>query len=110
MILIFRYNARSVRSVSYHSNAKEVNIQRDVLLSIGTAITRYVSQTNALVLSFNLIHCSTNSDKYNPKNFAFKNKVFEFDLSNMNSPSKSVFEFETLHFAEQNGPVKQDIF
>ena len=107
MIPISRSKACSARSVNYHSNEKEVNIQRNVLLSIGTAITRYVSQTNALVLSFK---CSTDSDKYNPKNFAFKNKVFEFDLSNINSPSKSVFEFETSRFGEQNGPVKQDIF
>ena len=59
-------------------------------------------------LQFDL--CSTDSDKYNPKNFVFKEKACKFQLSNLNSQSKSVFEFKTSLFGEQNGPVKLHIF
>ena len=56
------------------------------------------------------MYYSTNSDKYNTENFTFKDKAFEFHISNLHSQSISVFKFKTSLLDEQNGPVKQCIF
>jgi hypothetical protein len=59
---------------------QEVNMQRECTLSSNTAFSSIVLWKNALFLSFILIYCSTNSDKYNIENFAFKDKTFEFHV------------------------------
>ena len=56
------------------------------------------------------MYCSTNSDKYNTENFAFKDNAFKFHISNLHSQSISVFKFKTSLLDEQNGPVKRCIF
>ena len=89
---------------------QEVNMQRECTLSSNTAFSSIVLWKNALFLSFILVYCSTNSDKYNIENFAFKDKTFEFHVPTLQSQSISVLEFKTSLFDEHKWHIKQRIF